>query len=89
MTELKLKLIVGIVLSVLNHVGSTLISSRFSNRFLIISCLLALLVMTTPVVFWVGSRFFIGAYKAALQRTTGHEHPRSCGRPIGIPTLSW
>ncbi len=32
--------------------------------------LLILLVMTTPVVFWVGSRFFIGAYKAALQRTS-------------------
>ncbi len=26
--------------------------------------------LTTPVVFWVGSRFFIGALKAARQKTT-------------------
>ena len=29
-----------------------------------------LFLMTTPVVFWVGSRFFIGAIKAARQKTS-------------------
>ncbi len=32
--------------------------------------LMVLFFLTTPVVFWVGSRFFIGALKAARQRTT-------------------
>lgn len=68
--ELKIKLVVGIVLSVLIHAGSTPhwfpILEAVSHAWV----LLALFVMTTPVVFWVGSRFFIGAYKAAKQRTT-------------------
>jgi P-type Cu+ transporter len=70
LADLKLKLVVGIVLSILIHVGS---APHFFPFLLSIPhhlVLLALLVMTTPVVFWVGSRFFIGAYKAALQRTT-------------------
>ncbi|MGO9568275.1 MAG: heavy metal translocating P-type ATPase [Desulfomonilaceae bacterium] len=70
MTELKLKLVVGIVLSVLIHVGSTPHFFPFLESIPHRLMLLALLAMTTPVVFWVGSRFFIGAYKAALQRTT-------------------
>ncbi len=32
--------------------------------------LVVLFFLTTPVVFWVGSRFFIGALKAARQKTT-------------------
>jgi Cu+-exporting ATPase len=32
--------------------------------------LLCVFVLTTPVVFWVGSRFFAGAIKAARQKTT-------------------
>jgi Cu+-exporting ATPase len=32
--------------------------------------LLFLFLLTTPVVFWVGSRFFTGAIKAAKQKTT-------------------
>ena len=32
--------------------------------------LYTLFVLTTPVVFWVGSRFFAGAWKAARQKTT-------------------
>ncbi len=70
LADLKLKLVVGAVSSVLIHVGS---SPHFFSFLQIVPhhlMLLILFVMTTPVVFWVGSRFFVGAYKAALQRTT-------------------
>ena len=30
----------------------------------------AMFILTAPAVFWVGSRFFIGAIKAALQKTS-------------------
>ena len=90
MTELKLKLVVGIVLSVLIHVGSTPHFFPFLESIPHHLMLLALLVMTTPVVFWVGSRFFIGAYKAALQRTTDMNTLVAVGALIGIPVpLSW
>ena len=58
------------VLSVIVFIGS------MPHLFLFVASipgqvrLLILLVLTTPVVFWVGSRFFIGAFKAARQRTT-------------------
>jgi P-type Cu+ transporter len=32
--------------------------------------MIVLFILTTPVVFWVGSRFYIGAVKAARQKTT-------------------
>ena len=70
LADLKLKLVVGLVLSVLIHVGS---SPHFFSFLQIVPhrlMLLILFVMTTPVVFWVGSRFIVGAYKAARQRTT-------------------
>jgi Cu+-exporting ATPase len=68
--DLKRRLIVGAILSVVIFVGSmpgifpfvTAIPEQI--RFLV------LLVLSVPVVFWVGSRFFIGAYKAAKQATT-------------------
>jgi len=68
--ELKIKLVVGIVLSVLIHVGSMPELVPFLSIIPHSIVLAALFVMTTPVVFWVGSRFFIGAMKAAKQRTT-------------------
>ena len=70
LADLKLKLVVGLVLSVLIHVGS---SPHFFSFLQIVPhrlMLLILFAMTTPVVFWVGSRFLVGAYKAARQRTT-------------------
>ena len=68
--ELKLKLGVGIVLSVFIFMGS--MQHWF---FFLISIprhimLVALFMLTTPVVFWVGSRFYRGALKAAKQMTT-------------------
>lgn len=68
--DLKIRLAVGIVLSVVIFVGSmpslfpfvTAVSDRIRH--------ILLFVLTTPAVFWVGSRFFTGAYKVALQRTT-------------------
>jgi P-type Cu+ transporter len=70
LADLKLKLVVGIVASILIHVGSAPHFFPFLQSIPRNLRLLALLAMTTPVVFWVGSRFFMGAYKAALQRTT-------------------
>jgi P-type Cu+ transporter len=70
MADLKLKLVVGFVLSVLVHIGSMphwfpVIRDIPEGRILPV-----LFVMTTVVVFWVGSRFLVGAYKAARQKTT-------------------
>ncbi|AFM26929.1 heavy metal translocating P-type ATPase [Desulfomonile tiedjei] len=69
--DLKIKLAVGAVLSILIHIAAFphLIPSLHSlipSNWLLI----AGFIMTTPVVFWVGSRFIIGAYKAALQKTS-------------------
>ncbi len=68
--EFKIKLSVGFILSILIHAGSMphffpVLHSISDQIRLII-----LFLMTTPVVFWVGSRFLHGAYKAALQKTT-------------------
>ncbi|MDQ7785044.1 MAG: heavy metal translocating P-type ATPase [Desulfomonilaceae bacterium] len=68
--DLKIKLVVGIVLSVLIHAGSMpdlfpLIRSIPEHYLLPL-----LFIMTTPVVLWVGDRFFIGAIKAARQKTS-------------------
>jgi Cu+-exporting ATPase len=68
--ELKLKFVVGVVLSVVIFSGS------MQNWFPLLRSiprqvmLFCLFVLTTPVVFWVGSRFFSGAIKAAKQKTT-------------------
>ena len=70
LSELKIKLVAGLVLSVLIHVGSVPHFVPFLATVPHGIVLLALFVMTTPVVFWVGSRFIVGALKAAKQRTT-------------------
>ena len=68
--ELKLKFAVGVVLSIVIFAGS------MQNWFPLLRSiprqvmLFCLFVLTTPVVFWVGSRFFLGAVKAAKQKTT-------------------
>jgi Cu+-exporting ATPase len=67
--DLKTKLSVGIVLSIVIHFGSM---HEGWNRFVHVpdSVRLALLfVLTTPVVFWVGDRFIRGAWKALKQKT--------------------
>lgn len=67
--ELQLKLITGGILSVLVMIGSMPHWFPFLHDFPHQSLLYSLLGLTTPVVFWVGSRFFIGAFKAARQKT--------------------
>jgi Cu+-exporting ATPase len=68
--ELNLKLVVGFLLSALIHAGSMPHLIPFLREVPERWMLFGLFVMTTPVVFWVGSRFFIGAFKAARQKTT-------------------
>ncbi len=68
--ELKIKLAAGVGLSVLIHIGSMPHWFPFVRSIPHEYLLPILFVMTTPVVFWVGSRFFLGAWKAALQKTT-------------------
>ncbi|MBN2686984.1 MAG: copper ion binding protein, partial [Deltaproteobacteria bacterium] len=68
--ELKIKVTAGIVLSVVIFMGSMQqwfpLLSDIPRRYM----LFILLVLSTPAVFWVGSRFFIGAIKAARQKTS-------------------
>lgn len=70
LADLKLKLVVGFVLSVLIHVGSMPELFPFVKAIPQRYMLPLLFVMATPVVFWVGSRFLVGAYKAARQKTS-------------------
>lgn len=68
--DLKTRLLVGIVLSVVIFVGSMPQLFPFVAAIPRKVMLPALFMLTAPVVFWVGSRFFTGALKAARQRTT-------------------
>ena len=68
--DLKLRFAVGAVLSIIIFIGSMQHWFPFLHSIPRQPLLLLLFVLTTPVVFWVGSRFFIGAWKAALQKTT-------------------
>jgi len=68
--DLKTRLFVGIVLSVVIFVGSMPQLFPFVAAIPGNIMLPALFMLTAPVVFWVGSRFFTGALKAARQRTT-------------------
>ncbi|MGA1792091.1 MAG: copper ion binding protein, partial [bacterium] len=68
--DLKIKLIVGIILSVIIFAGSMqhwFFFLRPIPRQIMLWCLF---VLTTPVVFWVGGRFYSGAIKAARQKTS-------------------
>ncbi len=68
--ELKRKVLAGAILSVLVMAGS------MKEWFPLLRDVppqpmnIALLVLTTPVVFWVGSRFLYGALKSARQKTS-------------------
>ncbi len=68
--DLKLKLVVGFVLSALIHVGSMPHLFPFIRKVPQGWLMPVLFVLTSIVVFWVGSRFIVGAFKAARQRTT-------------------
>lgn len=68
--ELKIKLYAGALLSLLIHAGSMPHRFPFLKSVPRQTVLLSLLVLTTPVMFWVGRRFYVGALKAARQKTT-------------------
>lgn len=67
--RLKAKVMAGAVLSVIAMIGSMPHWFPFLHGIPQGTLHLALLVLTTPAVFWVGSRFFSGAFKAARQKT--------------------
>ncbi len=67
---LRAKFITGAILSVIIHMGSMQGWFPFLAGIPRQIMLPILFVLTTPVVFWVGSRFFNGAIKAARQKTT-------------------
>ena len=68
--ELKLKVTCGAILSVIIFFGSMQHWFGFLQIIPHNIMLWAMFILTAPAVFWVGSRFFIGAYKAALQKTS-------------------
>jgi Cu+-exporting ATPase len=67
--DIKIKLIVGFVLSVVIHFGSMPESFHLLGEIPPYVGFLALCAFTTPVVFWVGDRFIRGAWKAFRQKT--------------------
>jgi len=67
--ELKIKLSCGLVLSILIMAGTMQHWFPFLHGIPRQTMLYVLLALTTPAVFWVGSRFFGGAIKAARQKT--------------------
>ncbi|MDY6843097.1 MAG: heavy metal translocating P-type ATPase [Thermodesulfobacteriota bacterium] len=68
--ELKIKFLTGLVLSVVIFMGSMQHWFPFLKFIPRTSMLSILFVLTTIVVFWVGSCFYTGALKAAKQKTT-------------------
>ncbi len=68
--DLKTRFLVGAVLSVFIFGGSMQGWFPFLRGIPRQMMLIILFLLTTPVVFWVGSRFFYGAFKAAMQKTT-------------------
>jgi Cu+-exporting ATPase len=68
--ELKRKFSLGVALSILIFMGSMQHWFPFLRAIPRQGMLVALFILTTPVVFWVGSRFYGGALKAAKQKTT-------------------
>jgi Cu+-exporting ATPase len=68
--DLKARFTIGIILSIIIFAGSMQHWFPFLHGIPRLPLLVVMFFLTTPVVFWVGSRFFIGALKAARQKTT-------------------
>ena len=68
--DLRLRFWVGVALTIPIFMGSMQHWFPFLMGIPRQPLLMVLFVLTTPVVFWVGSRFYIGAFKAARQGTT-------------------
>lgn len=68
--ELKLKVTCGAIFSIVIFFGSMQHWFGFLQGIPRQIMLYAMFVLTAPAVFWVGSRFFTGAIKAARQKTS-------------------
>jgi len=68
--ELKTKVTAGIALSILIFTGSMQHWFPFLDRVPRRPMLMILLLLSIPAVFWVGSRFYSGAWKALRQKTS-------------------
>jgi Cu+-exporting ATPase len=68
--DLTTRFLTGAILSVIIFMGSMQHWFPFLSVIPRQPMLIAMFFLTTPVVFWVGSRFYVGALKAALQKTT-------------------
>jgi len=68
--DLKRRFIAGAVLSVPIFMGSMQHWFPFLMGIPRQPVLILTFILTTPVVFWVGNRFLVGAFKAAKQKTT-------------------
>jgi P-type Cu+ transporter len=68
--ELTVKLSAGTILSLIIFLGSMQHWFEFLHQVPRQIMLQILFVLTAPAVFWVGNRFFSGAYKAALQKSS-------------------
>ncbi|MGV8058148.1 MAG: heavy metal translocating P-type ATPase [Smithellaceae bacterium] len=68
--ELKIKVTSGAVLSIIIFFGSMQHWFGFLQGIPRETMLYAMFLLTAPAVFWVGSRFFTGAIKAARQKTS-------------------
>jgi Cu+-exporting ATPase len=67
---LQLKLVSSVILSIIIFFGSMQHLFSLLHDIDRQTMLYAMFVLTAPAVFWVGSRFFIGALKAARQETS-------------------
>ena len=67
--ELTIKLVAGLVLSTVIMLGTMQEWTPFLRGVPRQIMLWTLLILSTPAVFWVGDRFFVGALKAARQKT--------------------
>jgi Cu+-exporting ATPase len=68
--DLKIRFVTGVLLSVAIHIGSMQHWFPFMRDIPRQQMLYILFVLATPAVFWVGGRFFFGAWKAARHKTT-------------------
>ncbi|MGV8078875.1 MAG: heavy metal translocating P-type ATPase [Syntrophales bacterium] len=68
--DLTVRFTVGIVLSVLIFLGSMQHWFPFLRDIPHAPLRVVLFFLTVPVIFWVGERFLVGAWKAALQKTS-------------------
>ena len=68
--DLKIKLIVGVIISLVVHGLAMGHLFPFLRHFSASALTFVQLVLTTPVIFWVGDRFLIGTWKATRQKTS-------------------